>query len=475
MPIPFAARRAAVALCIFGCSLSALASDESIRVSVTKELASPTLAHATVGVCIRSLSDGRTILTKEADRLLMPASNMKLLVSSCCTDALPADFHYTTPALRDGTLDGGTLTGNLYLKGDGDPTLEYADLQQLARDVKAAGITHVTGDVVGDGSALDSRKLGSGWEWDDLSAYYAAEVDGLTVDRGSVTVRTLPGEVGQPPAVSVDPDAGYVLIRNEATTVQDSAPETLEVSRELGENIIVASGQIRRGNKTAVEYVSVHNPSAYTAFLFRKCLQDAGITIDGSPRSGVTPAGATKVAAHDSAGLPDILKLLNKPSDNLIAETLLKTLGRVKKGNGSAAAGADVERAYLEKIGVDAASVNIVDGSGLARQDNVTADALTRVLSYMWSHPNRSAFVDSLPVAGVDGTIRNRMKGGFTTGNVQAKTGSLTRVSSLSGYVRTRDGEPLVFSIVMNNFTGGGSEAHAIQDRICAAMAASTK
>jgi PBP4 family serine-type D-alanyl-D-alanine carboxypeptidase len=468
--------RFALAACLLvaGASISR-ADDAAIKAAIDKELADPSMTHGWTGVVVKSLEDHRVIYALNDDRLFIPASNMKLLVSSCCTDALPADFHYTTPVLRDGILDGGTLNGNLYLKGSGDSTLEAKDLVELAKAVKAAGITRVNGDVVGDGSCFDAKRLGYSWEWDDLAAYYSAEIDGLTVDRGTVHTSVTAGDVGKAPVVSVNPDAGYMLVRNTATTVADSAEETLSIDRPLASNVITVSGAIRKGTKVHYEDVSMEEPSVYTAFLFRKCLRDEGITVSGTARGGVSPAGAAQVASHDSLPLPQILKLLNKPSDNLIAESLLKTLGLVKRGKGTTAAGREVEEEYLKKIGVEAGNYMITDGSGLSRLDLVTPDTLASVLSYMWSHPNRQAFIDSLPIAGVDGSLRNRMKGPATNGNVHAKTGYVGKARNLAGYVNTKDGEPLVFVLLMNHYNGETSAINAVQDRICEILANSSK
>lgn len=459
------------------------ADDAAIKAAIDKQLADPSMSHGWTGVLVKSLSNHRVIYALNEDRLFIPASNMKLLVSSTCTDVLPADFKYTTPVLRDGSLDGGTLNGNLYLKGKGDSTLEAKDLVELAKAVKAAGITKVSGDIVGDGSCFDSQRLGSSWSWDDLAAYYSAEIDGLTVDRGTVHVSVTAGEIGQPPVVTMNPDAGYMLIRNTATTVADGTPESIVIDRPMATNVVTVSGNmhrsvagaVARGPKVQNEDVTMEEPAVYTAYLFRKLLRDEGVTVTGAARGGLTPDGATQIASHDSLPLAGILKLLNKPSDNLMAESLLKTLGMVKKSKGSTRDGAAVEKEYLKKIGVGADSVLIEDGSGLSRLDLVTPTALSSILEYMWSHPNRDAFIDSLPIAGVDGSIRSRMKSTAAENNVKAKTGYVGKARNLAGYVSTKDGEPLVFVLLMNHYNGETASINAVQDRICEILANSSK
>jgi len=469
------AARAIAAFSLLASALAARADDSALRESIAKELSSPSLAHGWTGVLIKSLDDYRVLYGLNEDRLFIPASNMKLFVSSCVADMLPADYRYTTPVLRDGAVDGSTLRGSLYLKGSGDSTLETKDLRTLARAVKAAGITRVEGDVVGDGSIFDTESLGYGWAYDDLSAYYSAEISGLTADRGTVSLRLTPGEVGGAPKVSLVPDAGYMLVRNTATTIPDSQEETVVVNRIVGTNIITVTGGVRRGNKDFAVPVTMTDPAAYTAHLFRAILREQGVEVTGTARTGRVPQGATQVAEHRSPPMPEILSLLNKPSDNLIAESLLKTLGAVRKNEGTARAGTNVEREYLKRIGVDPEILVLADGSGLSRHNNVTPASIIAILQYMWTHPNRNSFIESLPVAGVDGSLRRRMLNTPAAGKVMAKTGYVGKARSLSGYVTARDGEVYAFSMIMNHYNGTTADVNAIQDRILAAIAASSK
>lgn len=468
-------RRLAAVLTLLTLAAAAHADDAAIRAGIEKELANPAIAHGWTGVLVKSLTDQRTVFSLNSDRLFIPASNMKTVVSASWTDMLPTDFHYETPVLRDGGLANGVLTGNLYLKGTGDSTMETKDLRALAKAVRAAGITGVSGDIVADASYFDNNFLPEGWDWADLPYYYSAEVCGLTVDRGTVNVRITPTEVGQPPKVSLDPDAGYMLIRNTATTVADSAPQTLDVGRERAANVITVQGSIRLGNKGETNSITMEDPGLYTAFLFREMLRQEGVSVSGVARNGTVPGNAQVVATHTSPDLPEILRLLLKPSDNLIAESLLKTLGAVKGKGGSTAAGAAVERTYLKKIGVDPNNVFISDGSGLSRMNLISPDTLVAILSDMWTTPHRDSFVNALPIAGVDGTLRSRMKGTPAEGNVHAKTGYVGKARTLSGYVTARDGETYAFSMMMNHYNGETSAINTIQDHICEILASSSR
>lgn len=475
MPMmPHIRRLAAALACVVAMSVAVRADDVSTREAISRELAHASLDHGWTGILVKSLKDGRTIFARNEDRLYIPASNNKLLVSAAVTDTLGPDYRYVTPVMRDGEVKDGVLQGSLYLKGSGDSTLEGKDLKELAKAVKAAGIARVTGDIVGDGSIFDDRRLGDSWCWDDLAAYYSAEIDGLTVDRGTAVVRVQPGDVGTPPIVSILPDAGYLLVRNKANTVPDSEKDTHVVDRPMATNVVEVTGNVRRGAKNNDVPVSVEEPALYTAYLFRLMLTEEGVVVEGSPKRGKTPSGAAVVASHTSPPMSDILALLNKPSDNLIAESLVKTLGAVKKGEGSFAAGAEVERAWLKSIGVADTEWMPMDGSGLSRLNLVTPRAMLALLEAMWKHPNAKMFIDSLPVGGVDGSIRNRMKGTPAAGNVKAKTGYVGKARTLSGYVTSAAGEPLAFSFMMNHYAGQTSEINAVQDRIAVILASST-
>jgi D-alanyl-D-alanine carboxypeptidase/D-alanyl-D-alanine-endopeptidase (penicillin-binding protein 4) len=472
---PSAVRRLAPVLTLLALTAAARADDGAIRAAIQKQLENPAIAHGWTGVLVKSLTDQRIVFSQNADKLFIPASNMKMLVTSTSVDRLPADFDYATPVLQEGTVSGGVLTGNLYLKGSGDSTMVNGDLRTLAKAVHAAGISQVSGDIVGDGTIFDDELIPSSWEWDDLPYYYSAEVSGLTVDRGTVHVRVTPGDVGRPPTVSIEPDAGYMLVRNTATTVADSDRETIGIGRVRAANVITVTGAIRRGNKGVEDDMTMEDPAAYTASLFRAMLRDEGVSVRGVARKGAAPGGLPVITTYTSPKLPEILKLILKPSDNLMAESLLKTLGAVAGGGGSAENGAKVERDFLRKIGVDPANVFIVDGSGLSRRDLVSPETWVAILSYMWTSPRRDTFVNALPIAGVDGTLRSRMKGTAAEGKVHAKTGYVGKARNLSGYVTAKDGETYAFSLLMNHYNGETSAINQIQDNICEILASSSR
>ena len=245
------------------------------------------------------------------------------------------------------------------------------------------------------------------------------------------------------------------------------------MNRKRGLNVIQVSGSIPEGQypEQREAPATVEDPALYAGDVFRTELTRQGILVAGGLRSGAAPEDAVLIVKRTSPPLSHVLALLNKPSDNLIAEVLLKSLGRAVKGSGTTEAGIEAVMEVFAQVGMDTGAIRMVDGSGLSRLNLVTARSIAALLGYMRVHPQWNVFVNSLPTAGVDGTLRGRMKGTAAEGRVRAKTGYLSRVSSLSGYVNTRSGERLVFSILMNNHLCRNDEARAVQDRICALLA----
>lgn len=438
-------------------------------------LADHSLDHGLQGVVIRSLKTGATIYERNADLVFIPASNMKLLVSATALDRLGPDFAYETRVCSTGpTSERGVLEGNLVIEGAGDPILETADLDAIALRVKAAGITKIRGDIVVDDTLFDSQRLGWGWSWDDIPYYYSAEISALNLNRNCVQVWVYPGSAAGAGAVAVvKPATDLVSIENNAVTGQADARKTVWVSRVLGGNTIRIGGVVPLGTKptSCEELITVKDPALYAGSILKDQLAKRGVLVLGEVLSGKVPQGAKLVTSHRSPPLSKMLSLLNKPSDNLIAEVLLKTLGAAKKGFGTTDAGAEIETEFFKEIGMDVEAMRIVDGSGLSRLNYITPRNVVTLLAHMYAHKDSRVYMESLPIAGKDGTLRNRMKGTAAEGNVRAKTGYVSRVSSLSGYLTTKSGEPLVFSILMNNHLCANSQATAVQNAICALLA----
>jgi D-alanyl-D-alanine carboxypeptidase/D-alanyl-D-alanine-endopeptidase (penicillin-binding protein 4) len=452
--------------------------DPGLTQAIDAALDVPSIKMGFQGIVIQSLRDHSLWYERNGDQVFLPASNNKLLTSAAALLTLGQDYIYHTRLLRIGTLTpSGTLQGDLTLCGAGDALLTPADLEQLARQVKEAGISEVTGGLHYDDSLFDRQWLGDGWTWDDEPYYYSAQVSALDVNENIVELRMTPGHrIGLPVQITVTPPNRIMQIVNRATTAAAKGRSTLDVTRIRGQNTLIVTGTMPIDMPKHDEDMTVENPARFATLLLRTDLERAGVKLDhGEVMDGPTvPRDAEPVAEHLSLPLSEILKKLNKPSDNLVAECLLKTVGAVKTGHGTAGyegTGAKSAREVFQTMGMDITRIHQVDGSGLSRTNFVSPRNLVRLLDYFHSSPLAQVLYDSLPIAGVDGSLRGRMKGTRAANNCHAKTGYVSNVSCLSGYVTTRDGEMLAFSIMMNNHLAPASACTTAQDKIVALLA----
>jgi len=484
---------------------------EELRARIRQILSNPQLAPAFVGVRAVSLDTGRTLFEENAGKLLVPASNMKMYTVAAALDRLTPEYRWTTSVYAANRPDAsGTLRGDLIVYGRGDPSIaasfydgDYTKaLDELAANIATAGVRRVEGDLIGDESYFTGAPFGAAWEWDDLQWYYGAEVSALTVNDNSIDLFVKPGaSVGAACAVTTGPAAlPHITISNRTTTSPRGTRRDVSVYRGLGENTIEVGGSLPLDDKGYTGEIAVARPAQMFIDLLRASLLRRGITVAGQGR--IFDARARRDAPLDTTKLVEIanrqsppLSLIAaktlKPSQNLYAELILRSLGeqqqrrlltipapaadaRSPQTNAkltSAEAGVEVVKTFLRNAGANAAGIMMVDGSGLSRHDFVTANASVELLTYISRRPYSSAFRDALPIAGVDGTLANRMKGTAATGNVRAKTGTVEAVSSLSGYATSATGEHLVFSIMVNNYPGGADVRRSYIDAIAELLA----
>jgi serine-type D-Ala-D-Ala carboxypeptidase/endopeptidase (penicillin-binding protein 4) len=437
-----------------------------LAVDLDALLRDPGLNGAGVGLVVRHAETGELLYGTQGDLRRQPASNMKLITSAAATDVLGLDYRFTTSVLAQAKPRGPVLTGDLYLRGTGDPTILAKDYDVLAEQVAASGIKLVRGRLVADDTWFDANRLGFGWAWDDEPYYYNAEISALTVspntdyDAGTVIVSVAPATAGKPAVVTTDPPTNYVTIENAATTGNPGSASTISVERQHGSNVVKVTGSIAAGAAASLKWTTVSEPTGLAASLFRDALARHGVRVLGLTKGGVaTPADAVPMAEHKSMPLSQLLVPFMKLSNNMHAEILVKAAGRAVSGAGSWQAGLAALGQRLSGMGIDRSALYYADGSGLSRMNQVSSDQLIALLRAVRAKPWFQAWYDSLPVAGVSdrlvgGTLRSRMLGTAAAGNVRAKTGSLTGVSALSGYVTTADGQPLVFAMVSNNYLG---------------------
>ncbi|WP_174530050.1 D-alanyl-D-alanine carboxypeptidase/D-alanyl-D-alanine endopeptidase [Micromonospora maritima] len=456
-----------------------------LHATIDTILADSRLDGAQAGVVVVDAATGRTLYDRNGQRRLVPASNTKLLTSTAAMELLGPGHRFTTDVSTDGPRRAGLLSGDLYLRGGGDPTMLAADYDQLAGQVAAAGVRVVTGDLVADDTRYDRTRLGPDWTWDDEPYYYAAQVSALTVapdtdyDAGTVIVHAEPGtRAGSRPKISMTPDNGWLRVDNQAQTVAEGET-TISIEREHGGNTVVVTGQIAVGEATESDWVTVWEPTGYAADVFRSALRRHGVRVLGRTVLGrATPDTARPLARHDSMPLADLMVPFLKLSNNGHAEVLTKELGRVLSGSGTWAAGLSAVGEYAGDVGVDTGTLRQRDGSGLSRRNLVPPAQFVTLLSAVRAEPWFDTWYAALPVAGdpdrlVGGTLRSRMVGTAAAGRVHAKTGSLTGASGLSGYVTDADGRLLAFSIVLNNYLT--SSVKGLEDQIAIALATYTE
>jgi D-alanyl-D-alanine carboxypeptidase/D-alanyl-D-alanine-endopeptidase (penicillin-binding protein 4) len=452
-------------------------SPTELRQRLDRILADSALAHAWTGVKIVSLRTGETLYEHNSALLAHPASNQKLLTSAAALSLLgPAYIFHTTVACDSAARADSVLDGNLYLIGRGNPDLTGNDLFGLAQNLAQTGLRDIRGNLICDDFYFDDVRWGSGWMWDDDPADYAPRLSALSVNKNIVTVRVTSAEVaGKPGRVQIDPPTDHVTLINTSVTVKRRSQidslglPSLTITRkwQQHENTIVVDGAIAQGSSPREETLNVLAPEIYCGRLFRDALQTVGIVVRGGVERGLSPAKMKILAEHRASLLP-ILVNLNKPSDNLSAELLLKTIGAEKFGRpGTAAKGIRALRQFLGSVGVDTNAVHSADGSGASHYNLITPSSLVSLLVAMWKNFSvRHEFAATLPIAGVDGTLRGRMKGTPAEGVLHAKTGTISAVSTLSGYTTTADGEELAFSMMMQHFLSSSRAARRIQDRI---------
>ncbi|MFN3652943.1 MAG: D-alanyl-D-alanine carboxypeptidase/D-alanyl-D-alanine-endopeptidase [Armatimonadota bacterium] len=431
--------------------------------------------HTLSAVRVVELPQGDVLYERNADLSMNPASNMKLLTSAAALAHLGPDYRFTTRVLQTGKRSGSTLAGDLILQGGGDPVLETKDLERLADAVKAGGIRVVTGALRVDDSRYDRRRLGTGWEADDESYYYAAQVSALSVNSNVMKVDVLPAaRAGAPVTVKQSPIPGYAALAERPLTGSADTKSDLDVMRLRGRNALKITGTIGVGGRPLREVeVTVEEPQRFAGALFRQLLAQRGVKVAGPVRDLPAPDSARALTSLTSPPLSRLVSLLNKPSNNLIAEMLLKEIGYREKGKGDTHTGSEVLEDWLAKLGVPAGGVLVNDGSGMSRHDLVTARAVSELLVKARAQPWGPVFTESLPVMGVDGTLRSRLKGTSAEGKIQAKTGTLSHVTALSGYATSRDGKRRVFSILINHHpgpTGGANGAKRAEDAIALAL-----
>ena len=441
---------------------------------------SPRFRSALWGILIVDPVRGDTLYARNEWKVFIPASNQKIVTGAVALAQLGPDYRYRTDFLARGAVRDGVLRGDLLVAGRGDPSVSdrmrgdaMIPLREIADSLTARGIRRITGRVLATGDVFTDARYGEGWGWDEFDYYYSAPVDELLVNESSSSVYVTGGaRRGAAPVTRVIPAASYPRFTYDIRTVggpggsADDKTELKAVFDSVSGGYLIR-GTIRVGNTDTVD-VAHHDPIRGYLTALADALREKGIAIGGA-RSD-TGARADSLFSTMSPPMRDILPAFEKKSQNQIGEILLKTVGLERASAGTADSGLAVVRRQLLAWGADSAGFTAHDGSGLSRLNYVSPRTIVRVLITMRDSAY-SAFPVSLPIAGVDGTIKKRMKGTLAEGNVRAKTGSVQRARSLSGYVTTADGHELVFSFLCNAFMTTAEEVERAADSFAVYLA----
>jgi D-alanyl-D-alanine carboxypeptidase/D-alanyl-D-alanine-endopeptidase (penicillin-binding protein 4) len=449
--------------------LSSTSPYSSVKAGIDALLPDSIFPPAQVGMKIVSLKSGETLYELNPEYLFLPASNEKLLTSAAALGVLGEEYRFATKVSLD-----TSVSARIYVNGSGDPMLTTADIDSIARQVVPKLPPGKRWTLCADLSFFDDVPWGAGWTWDDEPSTDAMFITPLSANGNGVTVQALPASAtGQPPTVIVQPLTSTITVENSAQTVADSVRTPLKITRKWRErsNTITVSGDLLLSAPAAKERLSVWQPEWYTLTLFREALASQGVQCEGLV-ADTLPGSASELFRFERR-LDSVVMYMNKVSDNLSAENLLKTLSAVKVGvPGSGDAGISVVKSFLNASGIDTTKIVLADGSGVSRYNLLSPSAIIRLLVSMYRTPEHfPVWYASLPIAGEDGTLAGRMKGSAAERNLRAKTGTLNGVSNLSGYVSTADGEPLAFSIMMQDSPAGESLLRRAQNRIGAFLA----
>lgn len=493
-------RRSAAAIVMLSLllvSADAIAGPQKLSERISTLLSSPDLSRGFWGIEVTSLTTGQTLYSLNSEKLFIPASNTKLFTTAAALALIGPDYRFRTTVETTGTLDRyGRLNGDLLLVGHGDPNLSGRELpydlrtqrndhpiqalESLADSLVQKGVKYIDGDLVADDSYFAFERYGEGWSQDDLVWADGAPVSALTVNDNVVFVNILPADrPGEKAFVSVTPFADYYRIDNRVITTPAGTGRRFFVNREPGSTVLTLWGTMPLDDPGANEALAIEDPAEFASALFRQLLEKRGIVVYGKQRSRHTELAALStfsvttlapsrggnegtsrplkndqpivLASYESKPMIEDVRVINKVSQNLHAEILLRLLGRERGTAPNIEGGLESLRGFLTHAGIAADQYVFYDGSGLSRQNLVTPHAVVQLLRYASAQPWGATYKTTLPVSGTDGSLSDRLSGPRLKGRIFGKTGSLGGVKTLSGYATTDSGEPIAFSILSNN------------------------
>lgn len=446
------------------------------------------LLNANFGIAVKSVKSGEIIYEKNSNKMFNPASNVKIITAFSALNELDSNFKYETRLYTNGKIKNGVLYGDLYIWSNGDPTFysRFFDsstvvFHRFAKELKDKGIKEIKGSVIADGTAFDNNTIGFGWGFDDLLYWYAAQVTPLQINENYIDFKINPllrnsRSLVQPniisPSIKIIENFEFV----DSINLNNPLRDRIKVKKNsFCDDEIVFSGKIYQNDTTEIDIsVALSNPNLFYAEVFTEVLRKNDIKVEQKPKC-ILDTAEIKVARKDTTVLilyrsfsfVDILKQMMKVSHNLYAETMIKTIGYIRENNGSFNAGKKYCEEQLQSIGINKNTYRYVDGSGLSRLNYFSPLQFLTVLESALLSKDKNKWLDLFPISGIDGTLKNRMKGTIAEGKIKAKTGTLSNVRALSGYICDSNGEPVfIFSIIWNGYLTPVANVDAIIDKI---------
>ena len=455
---------------------------EALRQRIDEVLSDRKLGATRVAARVLAADSGEVLYSVRASEPFVPASNVKIVTSAAALHYLGADFRFRTRICARGAVRAGKIAGDLIVWGNGDPNISgrfYGDdplslPNRWAKTLARKGIREIQGDLILDDLAFDREYRHPSWDEGQHHRWYQAPAGAISFNDNCIDVHVRPGAAGTPAIVTISPATAFVTLDNRISTVAGGAAQ-VHLYRESGSSHISASGKVPASAGEATYWVTIDDPALFFGTVFAEALARQGIELAGGIRKAQSPTGAggesADVLIEHTSRLGDTIAVMNSRSQNLYAENVLKCLGWKRYGRGTFANGTRAMSDFLAALGHREDSCVLVDGSGLSKEACLSAAILSDVLATMYQSKHRDVYMASLARPGEPGTLRKRMRTGDARDAVFAKTGYVRGVSALSGYVRTRSGRVLAFSVLMNDLACPLATARSAQDDLCRLLA----
>jgi len=444
---------------------------------INEVIKDPFFNRTQIAIDVYDLTESKHLYQHNNKLLLYPASNMKLLTTAAALTYLGKDYIFQTSLYHTGVIEGDTLYGDLYIAGGFDPAFTTKDLDSIVQSVKFLGIKNIAGNLCADVSLKDSLYWGRGWMWDDDPDPSQPRLSSLNINNNAIEVFVEGSEIGSPGKIILTPETNYIKVENNSITVSSSEKTDLKITRDWvnGTNNIIVDGNVIAGeikdSSSHKEKLTLLEPQYYFLALFHEHLTNEGISINGEDKISRLPENSVYLSSFNQK-IDTVIIRQNKESENLYAEMLVYALALNDSGAPAVAEnGIQALKNLIDSLYLDPDNYNLSDGSGVSRYNLLSTELLVNLLKYVYKKPFFNIYFYSLPIAGVDGTLKKRMTNSSAKGNVYAKTGTLEGVSALSGYIKTKSKHLLAFSILVQHYTGKSTTARNFIDHICEMLA----